>query len=139
MDNIHAAILDYKLKKLPAWIERKRQIAKQYYEELCNVKEVTLPPSLYHDNNYYHVFQNLEIETEDRDRLMRYLKENGVEVALPWGGKAVHQFKALGFKQGNLPRTEALFKKVMMLPIYPGLTDNQIKYVAKKIGAFYHG
>ena len=137
MDNLHAGILDFKLKKLPEWIKRRRQIAGIYNSLLSDIKQLKLPRILKEADNSYNVFQNYEIEAEDRDNLRAYLAEKGIETILPWTGKAVHQFKALGFTDIRLPKTERLFEKVLMIPMYPELKNDQVEYVAKSVKNFY--
>ncbi|MEW6685261.1 MAG: DegT/DnrJ/EryC1/StrS family aminotransferase [Candidatus Edwardsbacteria bacterium] len=138
MDNLHAAILNFKLKKLPEWIRRRREIAKMYDSGLSPVKELRLPSPPEDKGAYYDVFQNYEIEATCRDELVEYLRKKGVEVALPWGGKGVHQFKSLRLRNFKLPRTVEFFKKALMLPLYPELKDEQVKYVIKLIREFYN-
>lgn len=137
MDNLHAAILHFKISFLKGWIERRREIASQYGRGLSKIDELSLPPSPEEDGRHYDVFQNYEIEAEERDKLVEYLSDNGIEVALPWGGKAVHQFEALGFSEIALPRTEKLFQKVLMLPMYPSLMNKQVEYIIDIIKHFY--
>jgi len=137
MDNLQAAILDVKLKKLPKWIERRREIAKMYQEGLCEVKEIKLPPPPVENEEHYDIYQNYEIEAERREELMVYLRNKGIEVVIQWGGRAVHQFPALGLGDVHLPRTEEMFKKALLLPLYPELTDEQVRYVVHSIKEFY--
>lgn len=137
MDNLHAAILDYKLKKLPYWIERRREIASIYDKHLSSLKDVELPQPPGSSKDFYDVFQNYEILAKGRNKLVEHLKKCGIQTSVPWGGKAVHQFKTLGFKSIRLPRTEKLFKEVVMLPLYPELKNDTVKYIAGKIKDFY--
>jgi len=137
LDNIQAAILNYKLELIPQWIKRRREIAKIYQEELSEISELRLPPAPTNGGDHYDVFQNYEIEAERRDELIQYLKSKGIEVMLPWGGKAVHQFKALGLDHYKLPRTEKFFEKAIMLPMYPELKDEEVKYITQTIKDFY--
>jgi dTDP-4-amino-4,6-dideoxygalactose transaminase len=137
IDNLHAALLDLKLKRLPAWIDRRRAIARLYAEELSGVPQLRLPPGADDEADRRDVFQNYELEAEERDGLLRHLREQGVETLLPWGGKAVHQFRALGLGQFKLPKTEEVFGKVLMLPMYPELTDDEVRYVADVVKRFY--
>lgn len=137
MDNLHAAVLDLKLKQLPTWINRRREIAGLYHEQLVDLPQLVLPPPPVDDDTYFDVFQNYEIETQDRDRLRAYLQEQGVETMIPWGGKGVHQFPALGLTHFRLPRTERIFQRALMLPMHCELDDEQVLYVAKKIHSFY--
>lgn len=137
MDSLQAAILDYKMNFLTSWIERRREIAGIYHAGLSGIEQLKLPPSPDEDDDHFDVYQNYEIEAENRDELREYCAKCGIETAIPWGGKGVHQFKRLGFDNISLPRTEAFFTKALMLPIYPELTNEQIKYVVEKIKDFY--
>lgn len=137
LDNLQAAILDLKLKKVPEWITRRREIANIYHQGLSDTAELKLPSPPVEDGPYFDVFQNYEIEAEKRDELRSYLTENGIETMLTWGGKGVHQFKALGLTHFKLPRTEELFERVLMLPIHPDLTNEQVKYAVSTIRNFY--
>lgn len=137
MDNLQAAILDLKLEHVPTWIERRREVAKIYHQQLSDILQVHLPPPPTTDGPYFDVFQNFEIEAEDRDELVAHLKELGVETMVSWGGKGVHQFKRLGLSHCYLPRTERMFRNVLMLPMYPELTNEQVEYVAAGVREFY--
>ena len=137
LDNLQAALLDFKLKKLPEWIARRRELARRYHERLCGLKQLHLPIPPKDDGPYYDVFQNYEVEAHDRDRLVAYLKERGIEILISWGGKGVHQFKALGLSHFHLPRTERLFQDVLMLPLHTELSDEQVEYVCQTIQEFY--
>ncbi len=139
MDSVHAAILNYKLKKIEGWIARRREIAGMYHQGISDIGELRLPPPPQTGGERYDVFQNYEMEAEGRDELVKYLSEKGVEVALPWGGRAVHQFPALKLGDLHLPRTEELMQKAIMLPLYPELEDEQVEYVITAVREFYRG
>ena len=139
LDNLHAALLDRKLQYLPEWIERRRQVARIYHRLLSDIKQLCLPPPPETDGRYFDVYQNYEIEAEERDRLAVCLKEAGIETMIPWGGKAVHQFEALGLSHLRLPRTELLMSRALMLPMTTEITDEQVEYVASVIRKFYAG
>jgi dTDP-4-amino-4,6-dideoxygalactose transaminase len=137
LDNLHAALLDIKLKKVLQWIFRRREIASIYDHGLSRIKEIQLPPAPADNGLFFDVFQNYEIEAESQSELRNYLTHQGIETMVPWGGKGVHQFKALGLSRFKLPRTEELFKKALMLPMHPELTDEHVNYVIDSIRTFY--
>ena len=139
LDNLHAAILDLKLKQVPEWIERRREIAGLYQDRLLDIPQLILPPPPVTDGPYFDVFQNYEIEAEDRDSLKAHLQDSGIETMIPWGGKGVHQFQALGLTHFRLPRTERMFQRALMLPIHCELSDEQVAYAADCIRRFYAG
>jgi|SRR5437867_1930549 len=137
LDNLQAAVLDLKLKMLPKWIARRRELARYYHEQLSGLRQLRLPPSPATEGCSFDVFQNYEIEAQDRDRLVDHLKGKGVEILIPWGGKGVHQFKALGLSHFHLPRTARLFQDVLMLPLHTELSDEQVEYVCQAVRDFY--
>lgn len=136
LDNLQAAFLDYQLKKYEGVMRRRRQIASLYTDRLKDVAEIVLPPAPDSDPDHFDIYQNYEIEAERRDELKNYLKEKGVGTLIQWGGQAVHQLKALGFTQ-NLPYTDRLFSRMLMIPMNMSLTDDDVHYICDTIQAFY--
>jgi len=136
LDNLQAAILNHKLKGYDDAVARRRQIAAMYERLLGDVVELRLPPGPDDDPDHFDIFQNYEIEADRRDDLRAYLKEEGVGTLVQWGGKAVHEFRKLGFTQ-RLPVTEELFSRLLMLPMHTALTDDDVEYVAAAIREFY--
>ena len=137
LDNLHAAMLDLKLKRLPGWIKRRQEIARIYQDGLGDLTQLHLPQAPAEEGPCMDVFQNYEIEAEGRDALRAHLTEQGVETMLPWGGKGVHQFQALGLTHYSLPRTERMFEGVLMIPMHPDLSDENVKYVIETVRSFY--
>ena len=139
LDNLHAAILDFKLTKYPDEIKRRREIAMMYDEGLNAVSELKLPTPPSADPDKYEVFQNYEIEViseEDREPLRSHLNKKGVGTILQWGGKAVHEFERLGLK-AHLPFTESLMRRAFLLPMNPSLQNNQVELVVESINNFF--
>lgn len=136
LDNLQAAILHYRLKKYDRVIARRREIARLYAERLADVAEVVLPPAPDSDPDHFDIYQNYEIEAERRDELMKYLKAQGIGTLVQWGGQAVHRAKALGFAQ-QLPYTDWLFTRLLMLPMNMSLANDDVEYVCDNIQNFY--
>ena len=136
LDNLQAAILDYKLKDYDAEVGRRRELAALYQERLGDMDELLLPPAPDSDPDHFDIFQNYEIEAGRRDELKAYLKEHGVGTLIQWGGKAVHQFEKLGFDV-SLPYTERMFTRCLMLPMNRSLSDEDVEYVCATIRRFY--
>ena len=137
LDNIQAAILDMKLKTYGEDMERRRQIAGIYHERLCDLKDITLPPGPHQDRRHYDVYQNYEIESGHRDDLKSFLAEKGVGTIIQWAGKAVHQFKGLGFDDVKLPIVEKMTSRFLMLPMHTALNDDEVEYICDSIHSFY--
>ena len=136
LDNLQAAILDFKLKTYDQEVKRRREIASMYQERLKEVEEIVLPPGPNDNSDWFDIFQNYEIEAGRRDNLKTYLADHGVGTLIQWGGKAVHEMKKLGFTQ-VLPFTEDLFTRLLMLPMNTSLTDEDVDYVCSVIRKFY--
>lgn len=137
LDNLQAAILDRRLNRLNEWNRRRRSIAAMYHEGLCDLDALRLPPPPEEEGDFYDVFQNYEIEAEMRDELEAFLRTKGIETMRPWGGFAIHQSPGLGLPSFDLPRTDLLFSRVLMLPMFPELTDDQIGYTVEQVRDFY--
>ena len=136
LDNLQAAFLNQKMDIYDEAIARRRELATLYQEQLGEVAQLTLPPAPDSDPNHFDIFQNYELEAEGRDALQAHLQSHDVGTLLPWGGKAVHQFKALGFTQ-ELPYTDQLFKRLLMLPMNTSLSNEDVEYVCNCVRQFY--
>ena len=137
LDNIQAAILNMKLKTFKKDIIRRREIASAYDQALREIDDLILPPAPDEDEKHYDVYQNYELESGHRDELKNFLAERGVGTIIQWGGKAVHQFKGLGFDNLHLPVVEKMTSRFLMLPMHTELTDEDVKYVCDCIIEFY--
>ena len=136
LDNLQAAILDFRLTSYPAAVDRRRALARIYGARLGSIEQLVLPPGPEDDSEHFDVFQNYEIEAERRDELRAFLKSRQIGSALPWGGKAVHQWPRLNFHV-SLPFTEKLFERVLLLPLNLSLTDDHVHHVCDAIETFY--
>ena len=138
LNTVNAAIGRVQLKSLPKWVEERRDIAKKYKELLKDVKEIVLPPG---DTKIkkpaYHLF---EIKTKQRDKLLKYLRDNKIICLIHYPTPIPYQplYKNMfGYKEGSFPKSEILSAQAMDLPIFPGLKDEQIKYISEKIHSFF--
>jgi dTDP-4-amino-4,6-dideoxygalactose transaminase len=136
LDNLQAAILNYKFKSYDEVVTRRREIANIYHERLSTLEELKLPPAPNSSPDHYDVYQNYELLAENRDLLKSYLAENGVGTLIQWGGKGVHQWEALGFDL-RIPSVERFFEKSLMLPINMFVSDDDLHYVCDVIENFY--
>ena len=136
LDNLQAAILDWRLARLPEWIERRRALARVYTAQLKDVGEIGIPVGPDDDPRRHDVFQNYPITTADRDRLVGHLRDDGIETLISWP-IPLHQQKGLGLAHHDLPRTERLCAEVVSLPLHPELSDDQASYVASSVRKFF--
>ncbi|MDA7837309.1 DegT/DnrJ/EryC1/StrS family aminotransferase [Candidatus Pelagibacter sp.] len=135
MDNLQAAILNYRIKNLDSLIKIRRQNVKTYLENL-NLKNVFVPKETTNEFNTYHTFV---VQVNKRDRLKEYLEKNGVGSAIHYP-VPIHLQKCshlLGYKKGSFSQTEKQSKKILSLPINQFLQKNQIIYISSLINKFY--
>jgi dTDP-4-amino-4,6-dideoxygalactose transaminase len=128
LDDLHAGILSVKLKKITEWSDRRREIAAMYTEGLQNtgIKLPTEKPG------YRHVFHLYVIETEQRDGMIKYLNEAGIDAKIHYP-IAIHQQEGYPWDKAadpkpSLPLTERHAARVISLPMFPELTQEEIDY-----------
>lgn len=136
LDNIQAAILNMKLKYLPKWIEKRREIATMYHNGLKDINGIKLPPGPNNTSRHFDVFQNYVIRAKNRNALVKYLENKGVETLISWP-KPMHKHKKLNLQHFKLPMTEKISKEVISLPMNTELTKKQVEYVIESVKAFY--
>ncbi|MEQ8754063.1 MAG: DegT/DnrJ/EryC1/StrS family aminotransferase [Coleofasciculus sp. G1-WW12-02] len=136
LDNIQAAILNYKLGHFAEDIARRRAIARKYHQAFCDIKDLGLPPAPDRDPDYFDVYQNYEIESGRRDELRSFLAERGIGTIIQWGGIPLHQMTHLGFNQ-HLPITDRFFERCFLLPMNHMLSDDDTDYICETVQDFY--
>ena len=132
LDEMQAAVLSVKLKRLDSDNERRRQVAHRYYEGISNPLIHLLPPS-HHEENVYHIFP---IFTPQRERLQAHLTEAGIQTLIhypiaPHRQKALSEYAAL-----SLPITEQIHREELSLPMSPLLTSEDIEKVIDAVNRF---
>jgi len=135
LDNLQAAILDLKLRKVPEWIGQRRRLAAIYDEELADVSTVKRPPGP-DGGPFFDIYQNYVIEAKNRDGLQAHLASRGIETLISPGPVPNHK-QPVGLDHFNLPRTEALCGSVLSLPLNNELGEEQVLEVAGAIKDFY--
>ncbi len=138
LDSIQAAIIRVKLKYMNEAIEKRAQVAAWYKERLETLSEITIPGIKGNQKEVYYVFNIL---AEDRDGLAEHLKKNeiGTSIYYPVPLHLQKCFSYLGHKKGDFPVTEKMCERVLALPIYPEITEDEVDYVCNKIKEFYRG
>lgn len=128
LDSMQAAILRAKLPHLEAWNETRRAHAARY-RELLGGLDLTLPYEPEHVKAVYHMFA---IRVAERDTVAERLKAKGVATGVHYPIPLHIQpaYANLGYKQGDLPISEAVAAQELSLPMYPELTDEQMQTVA---------
>ena len=135
MDNLQAAILNFRLDRLESVIKRRRKNVEIYLKNLNN-NSIFVPKETNKEFNTYHTFV---VQAPKRDSLKKYLKKNGVETAIHYPTPIHLQpaYKKLGYKKSYLPETIQQSKKIITLPINQFLKQKEIKKICKLINSFY--
>jgi dTDP-4-amino-4,6-dideoxygalactose transaminase len=134
LDDLHAAVLRVKLKRVDEWSQKRRDLARIYDKALQDTATALTLPST--PAGYEHVYHLYVIECEGRDALQNHLASQGI-TALTHYPIAIHQQE--GFPWGRpakvrtLPVTERSAAQVLSLPMYPELTQQEVERVAQEI------
>jgi len=139
LDAIQGAVLAVKLEHLDAWTAARRRHAAEY-ERLFRAEGLADGPiALPTVSQPRHVFNQYTIRAEDRDALRAHLAEAGVGTGVYYPLPLHLQpcFKDLGYRPGDLPEAERASREVLSLPVYPELTDAQIRHVVEATARFY--
>jgi dTDP-4-amino-4,6-dideoxygalactose transaminase len=140
LDDLHAGILSAKLKHVSQWSEQRMAIAKKYDEALKDVKGIVLP---YHKPGYRHVYHLYEIETvdaADRDKLLKYLNDNGIDAKTHYS-IAIHHQEGFPWGRGArlagpLTNAEKNAASCISMPMFPELTDEEVQYTIDVLKAW---
>ena len=135
LDELQAAFLGIKLKYLEQWNEERRQIAKRYSDEIRNPK-VILPPACESEKeNVFHIYPVL---VEGREGFRDYLKEKGVATLVHYPIPIMQQqaYAELADRADLYPVTCRICAQEVSLPLYPGMTNEQIDWVIACVNGY---
>jgi dTDP-4-amino-4,6-dideoxygalactose transaminase len=134
LDTLQAAILKFRLKRLPEITEKRRANAKFYQENLKH-EGIFMPPCRDEEYNTFHTFV---IQTDHRDELQEYLQEQGIKTTIHYPVPIHLQpaAKALGHERGDFPVTEAQAERILTLPVNQYLTQEEQGDVIREVTGF---
>lgn len=134
MDTVQAALLDVKLKYLNKWLADRERIASRYLTEITN-SAVKLPERNPDGTHAWHIFAVL---TKNRDALAAHLDEKGVghQCHYPVAMHLHEAYRDLGYRKGDFPVAEQNAAQELSLPMFYGMTDEQVQYVIDAVNAF---
>ncbi|MGA1847643.1 UDP-4-amino-4,6-dideoxy-N-acetyl-beta-L-altrosamine transaminase [Deferribacter abyssi] len=136
MTDIQAALGISQLKKLDYFIEQRRKIADKYNEKFENNPYFETPEEKDYAFYSYHLYP-IKLKSpfhKKKKELFKKLRKNGIGVQVHYIPVYWQLFyQNLGFKKGICPNAEKFYEKVISLPIFPSLTDNELSYVIEKI------
>lgn len=141
LDEIQAAVLRVKLRYLNDWNEKRRRNARLYNEYLKDLVDkalVTTPKEKDWAKHVYHLYV-IQVEEGVRDNLIAHLNSRriGAQIHYPIPIHLQKAYKHLGYKEGSFPVTERLAKRIISLPIFPELEQQEIEYIVQEIRTFF--
>ena len=135
LDNIQAAILNVKIKYIKDWTNSRRNAANLYLKHLinCPVKPLSVTES---SLSSYHLFV---IQCDFRDKLMSFLKKQGISCAIHYPTIIPLQkaYSTFNYSKKDFPVGSKMQDRILSLPIFPEITEKEIVYIVKKINCFY--
>ena len=134
LDELQAAFLAVKLSYLNQMNEDRRRIANRYFSEIKNEK-VLLPTVIEESTPVWHVFG---VRCAERDKLEKWLDDAGIGTNkhYPIPIHLQECYKDLGYKKGDFPIAEEISQTELSIPMYYGMTEEEISYVVEKINEF---
>ena len=146
LDALQAAVLRVKLRHLPEWQKKRRNLASAYGRKFAEAglvdKGFVVPPAAVYQSSgsaEYHTFHQYVIRAADRDKLQAFLRERGVGPAVfyPLPLHLQKCFASLGYREGDFPAAEKAAGEVLALPVYAELKPDEQDYVVDRIAEFY--
>lgn len=132
LDEIQAAVLSLKLKRLDLDNQKRRNIAIKYKNGIKN-NLITLPYGIESESHVIHVFV---VMCRYRERLIQYLAENGIQTLIHY---PIPPHKQLAYREWNnlsYPITERIHNEILSIPMSPVLSDNEVEYIINSVNSF---
>lgn len=131
LNSINAAFAKAQLLKTPSFINRRKEIAKIYDDELANCPHVRIPVAK-KDHIYSHYIIKID---KNRDDFARQLKFAGINVSLHYIPIYLLSYykNKYGYKISDFPRALSVYQQILSLPIYAALSDDEVYYICNKI------
>jgi dTDP-4-amino-4,6-dideoxygalactose transaminase len=138
LDTLQAIVLLHKLPLLDGWNDQRRTAARLYNEGLADVGDLRLPPVPDGSDPVWHLYV---VRTAVPERLAQYLAERGIGTGRHYP-QPVHlapAFARLGYAEGSFPVAEAVARECLSLPIFPGVTEEQLATVVEGVEGYFNG
>ena len=136
LDGLQAAILGVKLKHLPEWTEKRRKNAYLYNQYLKDTDLIT-PAEIDGVKAVYHLYV-VRTKKELRSKIQEYLGSKGISTGIhyPIALPNLRAYIYLNHNGNDFPRATRVSQEILSLPMFPELTEEQIRYIADAIRGF---
>jgi dTDP-4-amino-4,6-dideoxygalactose transaminase len=139
LDTIQAAVLQIKLPYLDTWNLKRFHAACRYTDGLKNVRQIRTP-AFNREDHESHVFHLYVIECEQREGLAQFLSKKGIQTGIHYP-VPIHMHPSMAnadFQKGTCPVAENLSDRILSLPMFPEISNNQLDHVIASIIKFYN-
>lgn len=138
MTDFQAALGRSQLRKLPNWIERRRALAQRYDQLLAGysfARPLAVMPDVTHAYHLYVVQLAIEELSIDRSQIFAELRKAGIGVNVHYIPVYLHPFyrNRFNYQPGLCPQAEAAYERILSLPIFPAMTDQDVDYVVEQL------
>lgn len=135
LSEIHCALGLSQMKRLDEFVERRREIAEIYFNELSGGEGVTLPPKK--DGHAWHLFI-VRVKEELHGKFFMYLRDNDIRLQVHYRPVPLQPYyrKKFGYSAGDFPNAERYYRQAVSLPMFPLMTDDDVQRVCECIKNF---
>lgn len=137
LDELQAAVLSVKLPHLTQWTAERVKVAELYNTFMADIAGISLPQVATGATHVYHIYLIL---TERRDELQAFLAGKGIGTVIhyPVPPHLQQAYAHLNYKAGDFPIAEAIASQCLSLPMWPGMQEEQVRYISQSIKEFFH-
>ena len=135
LSEVHCALGLSQMKRLDAFVARRRELAALYLEQLAGVEGLILPTST--DGHAWHLFA-LQVREDLHKDMFMFLKENGINPQVHYRPVPLQPYyrQQFGYKAGDFPEAERYYSRAMSLPLFPLMEDSDVRRVTDTIKKF---
>jgi len=138
MSDIQASLGIHQLRKLDRFIARRGVLARRYSQALADVPEVELPKAragIRHAWHLYPILVNLDRLTIDRAQFIEALRAENIGTTVNFIPVHLHPYyqKTFGYKEGDFPVTEDVYRREISLPLFPRMQDSDVDSAAEAV------
>ncbi|MFW6030245.1 MAG: DegT/DnrJ/EryC1/StrS family aminotransferase, partial [Halanaerobiales bacterium] len=134
--DIQAALGISQLEKLDKYLERRREIVKEYNKAFIDFEGIIIPDQLENTNSVWHLYViqlHLEILTAGRKEIFKDLRNKNLGVNVHYIPVYYHPYyQELGYEKGICPNAERLYERIITIPLYPKMSDQQVEEVINR-------
>jgi dTDP-4-amino-4,6-dideoxygalactose transaminase len=137
LTDFQCALAQSQLRKLPAWLDRRRHLAAFYQAEFGGMPELELPTMLADRESGWHLYTvrlNLDKLRVGRAEIFRALRAENIGVNVHYLPVPWHPYyQKLGYRRGEFPVAEREYERLLSLPLWPGMTDPDAEDVVRAV------